>query len=180
MQQQAEQEEEIAEAPATTEQQTQEQSHPVKEVTVETTVLQTPANEERIRKRDRQEETPLSASTDQPGEKRQRLNPFSEEEMPIRPTVDMGPPSTEASASSFQQEQERQHGGEVSSSGRQTKSESSIKKQFTDIKARNEPVRYQLYNQLLKMAPTNQQRLMVAYDISEGKMTLSHFRPTVQ
>ena len=30
------------------------------------------------------------------------------------------------------------------------------------------------------MAPTNQQRLMSAYDILEGKMTLSHFRPTMQ
>jgi len=30
------------------------------------------------------------------------------------------------------------------------------------------------------MAPTNQQRLMAAYDIQEGKMTLSHFRPTTQ
>lgn len=30
------------------------------------------------------------------------------------------------------------------------------------------------------MAPTNQQRLMSAYDIQEQKMTLSHFRPTMQ
>jgi len=30
------------------------------------------------------------------------------------------------------------------------------------------------------MAPTNQQRLMAAYDIQEGKMTLSHFRPIMQ
>ena len=99
-----------------------------------------------MRKRDRQEETPLTASTDQPGEKRQRLNPFFEEEMPERPTMGVAPPSTEASASSFQQEQERQKGGEVSSSGQQARSEPSIKKQFMDIKARNEPVRYQLYN----------------------------------
>lgn len=49
-----------------------------------------------------------------------------------------------------------------------------------DIKARNEPLRFQLYNQLLKMAPTNQQRLMSAYDIAEAKMTLSHFKPTMQ
>lgn len=37
-----------------------------------------------------------------------------------------------------------------------------------------------MYNQLLRKAPTNQQRLMVAYDIQEGKMTLSHFKPIVQ
>jgi len=79
----------------------------MQEETVETTVLQTPANEERMRKRDRKEKTPLTASTDQPGEKRQRLNPFSEEEMPERKTMGMDPPSIEASTISFQQEQER-------------------------------------------------------------------------
>jgi len=100
--------------------------------------------------------------------------------MPERPTGGMIPPSTEALANSFQQEQERQQGAEVSASRQQIRSDSSIKKQFADIKARNEPVRYQLYNQLLRMAPTNQQRLMATYDIQEGKMTLSHFRPTMQ
>jgi len=74
----------------------------MQEAAVEIPVLQTPTNEERIKKRDRQEETPLTASTDQPGEKQQRLNPFSEEEMPERPTESMVPPSIETSASSFQ------------------------------------------------------------------------------
>ena len=175
-----EQQEEMAEQPTSTDQQTQGQAPPMQEAIVEITVLQTPANEERMKKRDRQEETPLTASTDQPGEKRQRLNPFSEEEMPKRPIGGMIPPSMEASASSFQQEQERQQGAEVSSSGQQTRPESNIKKQFIDVKARNEVIRYQLYNQLLRMAPTNQQRLMAAYDIQEGKMTLSHFRCTMQ
>jgi len=61
----AEQQEEMAEAPANTEQQTQEQVLPRQEVTVETSVLQTPTNEERTRKRDREEETPLTTSTNQ-------------------------------------------------------------------------------------------------------------------
>jgi len=91
----------MAEAPAPIEQQTQENVPPRQETTVETSVLQTPIDEERSRKRDRKEETPLTTSTSQQGEKRQRLNPFSEEEMPIRPSMGMGPPSTEASASSF-------------------------------------------------------------------------------
>ena len=111
------QQEEMADAAANTKQQTQEQVLPRQEVTVETSVLQTPTNEERNRKRDREIETPLTTSTNQQGEKRQRLNPFSDEEVPTRPSMGMGPPSTEASASSFQQEQERQHGGEVSSAG---------------------------------------------------------------
>lgn len=76
--------------------------------------------------------------------------------MPIGPSMGMSPPNMEASASSLQQEQERPLGGEVSSSSQQRRGESGIKKQFMDIKARNEPVRLQLYNHLLKMAPTNQ------------------------
>ena len=42
-------------------------------------MLQTPINEERGKKRERQEGTPGSAK--QQGEKRQRLNPSSEEEL---------------------------------------------------------------------------------------------------
>ena len=83
---------------------------------MDTSVLQTPLNEERSKKRDREEETPLSTTISQQGEKRQRLNPLSEEEMPIGQSLGMAPPSMEASASSFQQEQERTLGGEVSSS----------------------------------------------------------------
>ena len=146
------------------------------ETRVEASVLQTPQKEDISRKRDR--ETPLTTSTTQ-GEKRQRLNPFSEEEMPIGQSLGMGPPSMEASASSFQQEQERTAGGEVSSSSQQRGGELSIKQQFIDIKKRNEPIRIQLYNHLLKMAPTNQQRLMSAYDVQEGKMIMSHFMPAV-
>ena len=41
-------------------------------------VLQTPLNEERGKKRDRQEDTPIGGSVQQRGEKRQRLNPYSE------------------------------------------------------------------------------------------------------
>ena len=49
-----------------------------------------------------------------------------------------------------------------------------------DIKARNDPLRRQIYNRYLKMAPKNQQRLMSAYDIKESKLVMSHFKPKVQ
>ena len=113
----------MAEAPGPTDEQMQEKEPPVQNVTVETSVLQTPINEERGKKRDREEQTPLSTTTSQQGEKRQRLNPFSEEEMPFGQTQ-MGPPSTEVSTSSLQQEQQRVLGGEVSSSGQQRRVES--------------------------------------------------------
>ena len=38
----------------------------------------------------------------------------------------------------------------------------------------------QLYNHLMRTEPTNQQRLMVSYDIQEKKMILSHFKPKTQ
>ena len=66
---------------------------------------------------------------------------------------------------------------EFSSTRSQGKQGSDLKRTFTEIKAKNEPIRIQIYNRLLKMAPINQQRLMSAYDIQEGKMILSYFKP---
>ena len=50
-------------------------------------VLQTPLNEEKGKKRDREEATPISGPAEQPGAKRQRLNPLSEEEI-IEETIE--------------------------------------------------------------------------------------------
>ena len=49
-----------------------------------------------------------------------------------------------------------------------------------EIKAKIDPLRLQLYDQFLNMTPANQQRLMSAYDIKEGKMILSHLKTKVQ
>ena len=69
---------------------------------------------------------------------------------------------------------------EVSSTMPQSKQASDIKRMFIEIKARNDPLRLQIYNHYLKMAPTNQQRLMSTYDIKEGKMIMSYFKPKVK
>lgn len=69
---------------------------------------------------------------------------------------------------------------EVSSIRPQSKQGFDIIRTFTDIKAQDDPLKLQLYNQFLKMIPTNQQRLMSAYYIKEGKIILSHFKPKVQ
>lgn len=98
-----EQQEKMADLPASTDEQSQGQDPSTQEMAVEISVLQTPANEERAKKGDRQEETPPGTSTDQQGEKRQRVNPFFEEEMPEGPTEQPVPPSMETSSSSFQQ-----------------------------------------------------------------------------
>lgn len=102
------------------------------------------------------------------------MNPLSEEEF-IQEITDSPreeravsqdtSPVTETSASSHMQEIGRQHSVEFSSTKSQGKQGSDLKRTFTEIKAKNELIRIQLYNHLLKMAPTNQQRLMSAYDI---------------
>lgn len=56
----------------------------------------------------------------------------------------------------------------------------NIKKKFKEIKAKNDPLRIQVYNQYLNIAPTNQNRLMLAYGIKEGKMIMIFFKPKVQ
>lgn len=59
----------------------QEQSPSTQTKAPEIPVMQTPHNEERGKKRDRTDDTPTGTSTDQQGEKRQRLNPYAEEEI---------------------------------------------------------------------------------------------------
>jgi len=68
---------------------------------------------------------------------------------------------------------------EVSSSTQQSKRPASVKASFKEIKAQNELLRVQLYDQFLKATPAKQERLMAAYDIKEEKMILSHFKPKV-
>ena len=117
-QEQPVQQEQTVEAPKSTEQTVP----PRQETSAEASILQTPQKEDTSRKRDR--ETPITTSASH-GEKRQRMNPFSEEEMPIGQSF--GIPSREASASSFQQEQDRAMGGEVSSSNQQREGGPNIK-----------------------------------------------------
>lgn len=69
----------MADWPASTDEQSQGKHPSTQAKAAKIPVLQTPANEERAKKSDRQQETLLGTSTEQQGEKRQRLNPFSEE-----------------------------------------------------------------------------------------------------
>ncbi len=161
---QQDQEQQKGESQAATQEKTTSMAPPRQDSRVDPSILQTPLREDISRKRDR--ETPLTEGP----EKRQRLNPFGEEEMQ----------SFEASASSLQQEQDRTALGEVSSSGQDKSRAAGIKDFFKDAKRRSEPLKIRLYNYLLNMAPSNQQRLMAAYDVQEAKLTLSHFTPTEQ
>ena len=123
----------ITELPATSMEQSQEQAPPQQTEAPQVLALQTPANEERGRKRDREDSTPASGSTQQPEAKRQRVDsPFEEEvneEVLGNPRRDREG-SQQTPTSSFQQEQDRQHGMEVSSSTQQSKRPANIKATF--------------------------------------------------
>jgi len=109
----------MAEQPTTSKEQSQGQAPPLQTEAPQIPTLQTPLNEERSKKRDREETTPTSGSTEPPQAKRQRIDPQIEEE--ISEEVIESPrmereTSQQTLTSSFQQEKERQHGMEVSSS----------------------------------------------------------------
>ena len=75
---------------------------------------------------------------------------------------------------------ERQQSVEVSSFRAPTGQSQDIKEEYKEIKERNERLKVQSYAHYLKMAPTNQTRLMSAFDIKEGKMQMSFLKPTIQ
>lgn len=158
--------------------------------------LQTPLNEEKSLKRNREEATTSGRATIQTYAetnlvKRQRLNPVSEQEF-TEETV--GATSTEikrsrpATASwgtlepstSHTQMLERQRSVEVSSFRMPANKDQDIRERYKGIKARNERLKAQTYSQYLKMAPNNQRRLMSAYGVKEGKMQMTFMKPTTQ
>lgn len=61
----------------TSQKQSQGKIPPAQTKAIEIPALQTPLNEEKGKKRDREEGTPISGPTEQPGEKRKILNPIS-------------------------------------------------------------------------------------------------------
>lgn len=75
---------------------------------------------------------------------------------------------------------ERQLSLEVSSFRMPTDKDYYIKERYREIKARNDKLKVQTYAQYLKMTPTNQARLMLAFDIKEGKMQMNFIKPTTQ
>lgn len=173
----------VTEQPVSSIGQQQEQTPPQQTEAPTVPALQTPAHEERGKKRDREESTPAGGSTQQPEAKRQKVDsPVIEEiskEILGSPRKDKED-SQQTATSSFQQEQEGRHGMEVSSFTQQGKKPSSTKATFKEIKAQNELLKVQLYEQFLKATPAKQERLMAAYDIKEEKMILSHFKAKIQ
>jgi len=77
----------MTDQPGGSKEQEQVKIPPAQSKAAEIPALQTPLNEEKSKKRDREEATPISGPAEQPGAKRQRLNPLSEEEI-IEETID--------------------------------------------------------------------------------------------
>jgi len=108
----------MIEQPTTSKEQGQGQAPPLQTKAPQIPALQTPLNEERSKKRDREETTPRSGSKEPPQAKRQRIDPQIEEE--ISEEVIESPRiereiSQQTPTRSFHQEQDRQQGMEVSS-----------------------------------------------------------------
>lgn len=152
-------------------------------------VVQTPLNEEKNLKRDREVATPASGPPDQPGAKMHRLNPYSKEGFFAETTGSLRReggdslhtfPTCGTPSSSQRQELERQQSVEVSSFRSTSKKIIDIKGKFKEIKTKNEQLKAQAYAQYLKMAPTNQTILMSPFDPKEGKMQMSFLKPIVQ
>jgi len=112
--------------------------------------LQTPLNEEKGGKRDREEDTLISGPAKQPEAKRQRVAPLPEEEV-IEEIIEI-PRSeraaspltslvTESPTSFYGQQFGKLPIMEISSARPQSKQSSDIKRPFMEIKAQNEPIR---------------------------------------
>lgn len=158
--------------------------------------LQTPLNEEKSFKQNREEATTLGRETTQRYAKtslvkRQRLNAISEEEFTDET---LGANSTERKRSraatlsggtiepstSNNQMLERQHSVEVSSFRILVERDQDIRERYKDIKARNGRLKPHTYAQYLNMALTKNTRLMSAYDVKQGKMQMEFVKPTIQ
>lgn len=65
---------------------------------------------------------------------------------------------------------ERKVSVEVSSFRMPADKDQDIKERYKEIKARNENIKAKMYAQYLKLTPTNQTRIMSAFNIKEGKL----------
>lgn len=158
--------------------------------------LQNPLNEEKSLKRNREEATTSGRETTQTYAntslfKRQRLNLVLEQDF-TEETI--GATSTERERSrlatpfggtlepstSHTHMLERKQSVEVSSFRMRANRDQDIRERYKYIKARNERLKAQTYAKYLKMAPTNQTRIMSAYDVKVGKMQMTFFKPTTQ
>lgn len=75
---------------------------------------------------------------------------------------------------------DREQSMEISSYVRLADKENDIKDIFKEIKMRNERLKAQTYAQYVKLTPPKQIRLMLTFDIKEGKTQVSFLQPTVQ
>lgn len=87
---------------------------------------------------------------------------------------------TQEPSTSHAQMLERKQIVELSSFNAPTGQRLDIKEKYKEIKARNERLKVKSYAHYLKMAPTNQIKLISAFDIKEGKLQMSFLKPTIQ
>ena len=72
----------------------------------------------------------------------------------------------------------KQYNMEASSSQTAEEKDLDIKEKYKQIKQKNEEIKIEIYSQLLKQKPGNQNRLLSAFDYSSNKMIMSFLQPT--
>lgn len=139
-------------------------------------IVQTPLNEEKNPKRDREQVIPSSKSIAQTYVKTQRLNHLLKQDFTeeiVRTTGTKRAKSRNTTPSRGTQEPstsqvqmlERQQSMEVSSFRAPIGQNQDIREKYKEIKAIDEILKAQRYAQYLKMAPTNQTRIMSTFDV---------------
>ena len=145
--------------------------------------MQTPLNVEIGKKRLAPDTTPSNEAPQVYQAKKHKSNPPPDVEI-IDEIFDDGRESSQQTGTASetnisQKEIQKQLSTEVSSFRPPKTDTGDIKKTFINIKKKNDPLKMKVYDQYMKMAPHNQQRLMSAFDLSQGKMLMSHFKAKV-
>lgn len=151
----------------------------------EVSELQTPSNMEIGKKRQVPDTTPPKESSGIHQAKKQKPDPLPDVEI-IDEMFDDGREDSQLTGTVSETNTghkgkalQKQLSTEVSSFKPPKTDTGDIKRTFINIKAKNDPLRMKVYDQHLKMAPHNQERLMSTFDISQGKMMMSHFKSKV-
>ena len=75
---------------------------------------------------------------------------------------------------------QKQHSVEVSSSRKPAEKEMDIMQKYKEIKIRNEALKADTYTQYWKQSPSDQSRLLYAFDYKTRKMQMTFLQSTVK
>ena len=139
----------MTEQPQTSQGQEQVRIPPTQLNEPEISILQTPLNVEKGKNREVESATPFGGSSEQQGVKRQKLTPLPEDESFQEIPDSQGTEDSQQTNTGSGTGIQRQQSAEISSFKPPVKTAWVIKRTFTNIKARNDALRLQVYSQYL-------------------------------